>query len=51
MGHLQLLCFGLPDTPPCDTGPDVNGDGDINVLDLNWRQEADPRHRDKRHGN
>ena len=29
-----LLCFGLPDDPPCDTGQDVNGDGNINVLDL-----------------
>ncbi len=29
-----LLCFGLPDTPPCDTGQDVNGDGTVNVLDL-----------------
>ncbi len=29
-----LLCFGLPDDPPCDTGQDVNGDGTINVLDL-----------------
>ena len=29
-----LLCFGLPATPPCDTGQDVNGDGTVNVLDL-----------------
>ncbi len=29
-----LLCFGLPDTPPCDTGQDINGDGTVNVLDL-----------------
>ncbi len=29
-----LLCFGLPDTPPCNTGQDVNGDGTVNVLDL-----------------
>ncbi len=29
-----LLCFGQPDTPPCDTGQDVNGDGTVNVLDL-----------------
>ncbi len=29
-----LLCFGLPATPPCDTGQDVNGDGVTNVLDL-----------------
>ena len=29
-----LLCFGQPDTPPCDTGQDTNGDGTVNVLDL-----------------
>ncbi len=29
-----LLCFGQPDTAPCDTGQDVNGDGTINILDL-----------------
>ncbi len=29
-----LLCFGVPDTAPCDTGQDVNCDGTINVLDL-----------------
>ena len=29
-----LLCFGLPDDPPCDTGQDINGDGTVNVLDL-----------------
>jgi hypothetical protein len=29
-----LLCFGLPATPPCDTGQDINGDGTVNVLDL-----------------
>ncbi len=29
-----LLCFGQPDTPPCDTGQDTNGDGAVNVLDL-----------------
>ena len=32
---IELLpCFGLPATPPCDTGQDVNGDGVVNVLDL-----------------
>ncbi len=29
-----LLCFGLPDTPPCDSGQDINDDGTVNVLDL-----------------
>ena len=29
-----LLCFGMPATPPCDTGQDINGDGAVNVLDL-----------------
>ena len=29
-----LLCFGLPATPPCDTGQDINQDGVVNVLDL-----------------
>ena len=29
-----LLCFGLPDDPPCHTGQDVNADGTVNVLDL-----------------
>ncbi len=29
-----LLCFGLPNAPPCDMRQDVNCDGTINVLDL-----------------
>ena len=28
-----LLCFGQPATPPCNAA-DVNGDGQVNVLDL-----------------
>ena len=29
-----LLCFGLPATPPCDTGQDINSDLTVDVLDL-----------------
>ncbi len=29
-----LLCFGQPDTAPCDSGQDINADGTIDVLDL-----------------